>query len=384
MYISIIQNIPSVIFVLFMGSWSDRNGRKIPLILPLVGSLVGTLVCLINAWIWWLNPAHILVSSVPRALTGGSKSFMMVCYSYITDISSDDSRTTRIAFLDVMFMAGPPMAYFLSDILFKTVGYTGVYSISSVMLLFCIIYTIFILKETRGPFASEESLPESIETSKKYSKFFNVEHFKETLNIITKRRQNRNRILLLMVLICLMNFRSGIMGIDYLYTKIKFSWDYSEFTHWSIVYYISMAAGESIILPFLSSFLHFGEYILGTLGSISRIACCAVQAAGVSCIAEIPLSVVRSKISKLSYSDDIGKTFSMLASWESIVPALSYPLYTLVYNTTLKVFPGAVFFITVFFFLICGTSLFILFLKENFEAVSEDYNSETGCLLPKK
>ncbi|KAB7495087.1 Solute carrier family 46 member 3 [Armadillidium nasatum] len=319
---------------------------------------------------------------------------MMVCYSYITDISSDDSRTTRIAFLDVMFMAGPPMAYFLSDILFKTVGYTGVYSISSVMLLFCIIYTIFILKETRGPFASEESLPESIENSKKYSTFFNVEHFKETLNIIVKRRQNRNTILLLMILICLMNFRSGIMGIDYLFTKIKFSWNYSEFTHWSIVYYISMAAGESLILPFLSSFLHLGEYILGTLGSISRIACCAVQgfssssldfyiAAGVSCIAEIPLSVVRSKISKLSFSDDIGKTFSMLASWESIVPALSYPLYTLVYNTTIKVFPGAVFFITVVIFFICGTSLFILFLKENFE-VNEDYNSETGCLLPKK
>lgn len=44
MYSSIIENLPKILFVLFLGSWSDKHGRKIPLILPFIGGVLYSFV----------------------------------------------------------------------------------------------------------------------------------------------------------------------------------------------------------------------------------------------------------------------------------------------------------------------------------------------------
>lgn len=53
-----------------------------------------------NAY-WFSLPAlYILLSGVPRALTGGFITMIMACYAYISDITKIRSRTMRIAILD--------------------------------------------------------------------------------------------------------------------------------------------------------------------------------------------------------------------------------------------------------------------------------------------
>ena len=42
------QNIPSVILLLFLGSWSDKYGRKVPLLMPLIGNFVTTLLTIVS------------------------------------------------------------------------------------------------------------------------------------------------------------------------------------------------------------------------------------------------------------------------------------------------------------------------------------------------
>lgn len=49
MYLELLTNIPAVFFVLFLGSWSDKHGRKIPMLLPSCGSLIATLVLLVRS-----------------------------------------------------------------------------------------------------------------------------------------------------------------------------------------------------------------------------------------------------------------------------------------------------------------------------------------------
>lgn len=39
MYMSILSSIPSMLVALFIGPWSDKNGRKPVLILPCIGKL---------------------------------------------------------------------------------------------------------------------------------------------------------------------------------------------------------------------------------------------------------------------------------------------------------------------------------------------------------
>lgn len=48
MYTELVTNIPAVFFVLFLGSWSDKYGRKIPMTLPLIGSFLATLLYLVS------------------------------------------------------------------------------------------------------------------------------------------------------------------------------------------------------------------------------------------------------------------------------------------------------------------------------------------------
>lgn len=49
MYLELLTNLPAVFFVLFLGSWSDKHGRKIPMLLPSCGNLLSTLVVLVRS-----------------------------------------------------------------------------------------------------------------------------------------------------------------------------------------------------------------------------------------------------------------------------------------------------------------------------------------------
>ncbi len=47
-YMAIITNIPSIFFILFLGPWSDKHGRKPLLIVPMIGFTVATLIHMAN------------------------------------------------------------------------------------------------------------------------------------------------------------------------------------------------------------------------------------------------------------------------------------------------------------------------------------------------
>ncbi len=47
-YSRILEAVPSVLFTLFAGPWSDRHGRKLLLISSVFGSLISTSVYIIN------------------------------------------------------------------------------------------------------------------------------------------------------------------------------------------------------------------------------------------------------------------------------------------------------------------------------------------------
>lgn len=68
--------------------------------------------------------------------------------------------------------------------------------------------------------------------------------------------------------------------------------------------------------------------------------------AAFSCLGGFGMITVRSLISKQVPDEEQGKVFSMLASWESILPLISSPMYTLVYNASITSFPGACYFMS--------------------------------------
>ena len=82
-YDGILVALPSVIFCLFLGAWSDTHGRKLVLILPFVGNLVAFVAYMVNyAFFYELGIYHLLWGS-SVGLFGGYIGLNIALYGYI-------------------------------------------------------------------------------------------------------------------------------------------------------------------------------------------------------------------------------------------------------------------------------------------------------------
>ena len=82
-YDGILVALPSVIFCLFLGAWSDTHGRKIILILPFIGNFVAFIAYMVNyAYFDDLSTYHLLWGS-SVGLFGGYIGLNIALYGYI-------------------------------------------------------------------------------------------------------------------------------------------------------------------------------------------------------------------------------------------------------------------------------------------------------------
>lgn len=94
---------------MFIGNWSDRYGRKLPLITGLIGKFVYSSMVVINSVMtgWSLNMI-IYTATLPMGLLGGDISIFASCFAYISDVSSSKNRTLRVTILDVVYLSAMP------------------------------------------------------------------------------------------------------------------------------------------------------------------------------------------------------------------------------------------------------------------------------------
>lgn len=76
-YMAIITNIPSIFFILFLGPWSDKHGRKPLLIVPMIGFNVATLVHMLNYYQESWPAEYNLISNAFIGFLGGQVTFHM-------------------------------------------------------------------------------------------------------------------------------------------------------------------------------------------------------------------------------------------------------------------------------------------------------------------
>ncbi len=76
-YMAIITNIPSIFFILFLGPWSDKHGRKPLLIVPMIGFIVATLIHMLNYYEESWPAEYNLIANAFIGFLGGQVTFHM-------------------------------------------------------------------------------------------------------------------------------------------------------------------------------------------------------------------------------------------------------------------------------------------------------------------
>ena len=69
---SLINTFPSIFFVLFLGPWSDKHGRKPLLVIPLSGAMLTTGIFMLIYYLGQkLSPEYLLIAEIPFSVLGG-------------------------------------------------------------------------------------------------------------------------------------------------------------------------------------------------------------------------------------------------------------------------------------------------------------------------
>ncbi|XP_075970205.1 lysosomal proton-coupled steroid conjugate and bile acid symporter SLC46A3-like [Anticarsia gemmatalis] len=359
---SFIQTALPCIIIMFLGAWSDRTGkRKICIMLPIYGEVLTSLNNLVNVYFFYEIPVQVTVflETLFPAITGGWVTMFLGVFSYISDITSEESRTFRVGLVNFCMTAGLPIGIGLSGFLLQRMGYYGVFSMTTGMFILVLMYGTFCLKEP-DQWLRDKGLPQIERPDHSHVSFFNISHIVDTVEVAFRKRSGGRRmkvLLTLFIVFILFGPTSSEHGVFYLFVRNRLNWDmvkFGVFISYSIVLH---SFGAMFSITILSRRMQIDDSMLCLISVISKFIG-SIWTAFVRTDIEMYLVPVaellnattftslRSIISKLVEKQETAKVNSIFSLTETLASLVFHPLYSWMYMRTLHVLPGAVFLVS--------------------------------------
>ncbi|XP_012222597.1 probable peptidoglycan muropeptide transporter SLC46 [Linepithema humile] len=360
-----LQSALPTILILFMGAWSDRTGLRKPcMLLPIIGEFFSSITCIAcTYWFYELPMEAVVLEAVWPGLTGGWFTMFMGIFSYIADITSVESRTLRIGAANVFLSLGVPIGMALSGILYTTLGFYGVFTISMVCYVLSFVYGLVVIKEPSRVLVKRAQKKKIPPSKGKWSvcafikNFFSLRHIEETFRVAFKKGANnrQKRVIVLMVIVMVViGPLYGEMAVLYLYMRYRYNWNEVTFSMFSTFSMVTNLIGTSISVGIFSHILKIDDAIVGIMSCMSKILSSFVYAFATTtwmvyaaAIVEIvngtSFIAMRSIASKLVPTDELGKVNSLFGVCESLMPLVYGPMYSAIYAATMNTFSGTFF-----------------------------------------
>ncbi|KAJ2947154.1 hypothetical protein O0L34_g16512 [Tuta absoluta] len=358
----LLTSIPSFL-ILFLGAWSDRTGkRKICILLPIMGDLLMCISSIVNVYYFYELPVQVAMffEALFPAITGGWIATYMGAFSYISDVSSEKTRTFRIGVANLCLTAGSPIGSALSGILLKQIGYYGVFTLSSILYIISITYGVVYIKDRERIIEKKVIEDQPTGCFAFLKSFFALSHVKDTLTVAFKKGPNHRRsksILVLMAIGFIYGPAYGEYTVRYLFCRSRFGWDALRYSFYNTAYICLHCLGALISISLFSRKLGWDDSMLGIISNVSKVAGSLVTGLArnttemyigvvIETFNATSFTALRSISSKLVSSDELGKMISLFNLAEMVTSMVFGPIYSWVYMMTVQVDNGVVYYIS--------------------------------------
>ncbi|KAM6179029.1 lysosomal proton-coupled steroid conjugate and bile acid symporter SLC46A3 [Rhynchocyon petersi] len=352
--------IPGTVSTFVLLSHSDHYGRKLPMVLPSVGSLATSVwLCLVA---YFALPFQLLlVSTFIGALCGNSTTFWGACFAYIVDqCTGDKQKTIRIAVVDFLLglitgLTGLSSGYFIREL-----GFEWSFVIIAVAIAVNLIYiTVFL-----GTPSTE--IPSQAVSESCGEAFKNL--FVRTSQLFRSASGHR-RVLLCVLLFTMMAYFFVIVGIAPIFTLYELDsplcWNEVFIGYGAALGSVSFVTSflgiwifsywmEDIHIAFIGLFTTMGGMVMA---AFSKTTVMMLSDRLLFLFSIMPLSVLRSMLSKAVCSAELGTLFACISVLETLGGVIAVSAFNGIYAATVAWYPGFSFLLSAALLLIPAISL---------------------------
>ncbi|XP_020495494.1 lysosomal proton-coupled steroid conjugate and bile acid symporter SLC46A3 [Labrus bergylta] len=363
LYTELFSTIPSLVVTLMLVAYSDRGGRKITIIMPLIGTLLYTLTFLTVSF-FELNLYLLIGSSLLSSLFGGLGTFLGGCFAYIADLCEDDQqKTLRMAGVDMMIGLLSGLASISTGYFLRAAGFNWPFVTSALCQCLILFYATFILEETVKKPPTDAVIVGSPQPSAIKQMLYGV------YQMFAGASRRCKTVLVLLILI-FTSFSFAYIGGSSMITL----YELNEPLCWTEILIGYGAALSSTV--FLTSFAGVTAFtfcgvpklliiLIGILSVLSGMILLGFTKTTLlmflvrlpMLLAVVPFPVLRSMMSKIISKSEQGALFAFVSFLESLTSNVSAAVFNSIYAATVAWYPGFVFLLSAG---LCAIPLFFL------------------------
>ncbi|XP_056295962.1 solute carrier family 46 member 3 [Pseudoliparis swirei] len=345
LYSELFSTVPSLVVTLLLVAYSDRGGRKVTIIMPLIGTLIYTLT-LLSVSYFELNIYLLIVGSFFCSLFGGLGTFLGGVFAYIADLCEDGrQKTLRMAGVDMMIGLLSGVAALSTGYFLRATGFNWPFLTSALSQCLNLLFAIFILEETvtNTDVVISDGSPQRSAVKQMIYGIYDM----------FARASRKSRTLLVLLMVIFTSFSFAYVGGGSLMTL----YELNKPLCWSeiLIGYGTAMSTTVFLVSFVvvSAFTYCGVpqlfiILTGILSVISGMVLLSFAKTTFlmfmvrlpMLLASMPFPVLRSMTSKIVSKSDQGALFACLSFLESLTTNVSIAVFSSVYAATLAWYPG--------------------------------------------
>lgn len=328
--------VPSLFMALFLGSWSDKVGRRVVIMLPVIGGLLDS-ACII-ATILLQAPLYFLcIGSFANGVCGFFTTMILAVFAYIADVTDSKDRSLRLGILEAVAFTSGMISHMTSGWWIHHLGFKAPYIFIFSLHLFSLLYVLFIL-------------PESVKNPQKLTikNLFNKEHIEKMYDVFKQASPEKKWPLYgLVVTSAFMMISSiGFGSVIVLYTlDTPFCLSPIMIGYFLADCMLMQALGAIFALLVLQKCI--SEILLTQLGILSMVSSLVmialIKRKGdmflvplVGCFGGVCMPIIRSKMSKLVDANQQGALFAAVAMLETLCTLFGAAIFNSLYPMSVQ------------------------------------------------